>query len=108
LKLADLNPRRYRQSQAVDQSEIAPGITFDCPCCAGTDRAIRLAVQVNPPFDPLHQIDEWQIDPAALYVKDRTIWSRSGDTWETMTLTPSIDASQHGHWHGFITNGEIR
>lgn len=26
----------------------------------------------------------------------------------TLTLTPSVDASKHGHWHGFITNGEIR
>ena len=24
-----------------------------------------------------------------------------------MTVTPSIDASKSGHWHGHITNGEI-
>ncbi len=36
-------------------------------------------------------------------------WTRSGDTFETLTLTPSVDAASHGvgHWHGFITNGEI-
>lgn len=29
-------------------------------------------------------------------------------TFETMTVTPSIDGSAGGLWHGFITNGEIR
>lgn len=24
-----------------------------------------------------------------------------------LTVTPSLDASAAGHWHGFITNGEI-
>ncbi len=43
--------------------------------------------------------------------KGRTVyWQRTGDTFETLTLTPSVDAASHGvgHWHGFITNGEIR
>lgn len=31
-----------------------------------------------------------------------------GREFETMTTTPSIDGSASGHWHGFITNGEIR
>lgn len=26
---------------------------------------------------------------------------------EDVTVTPSIDASASGHWHGHITNGEI-
>ncbi len=33
---------------------------------------------------------------------------KDGPIFETMTITPSIDASASGHWHGFITNGEIR
>lgn len=28
-------------------------------------------------------------------------------TFETMTVTPSIDGSAGGLWHGFITNGAI-
>lgn len=28
-------------------------------------------------------------------------------TFETMTVTPSLDGSAGGLWHGFITNGEI-
>lgn len=28
-------------------------------------------------------------------------------TFETMTVTPSLDGSAGGLWHGFITNGQI-
>lgn len=28
-------------------------------------------------------------------------------SFETMTVTPSIDGSAGGLWHGFITNGQI-
>lgn len=34
-------------------------------------------------------------------------WNRTGDTFDNLTLTPSLDASASGHWHGFITNGAI-
>jgi len=30
-----------------------------------------------------------------------------GASFETMTITPSIDGSAAGNWHGFITNCEI-
>jgi|SRR6185437_7265386 len=29
-------------------------------------------------------------------------------TFENLTITPSIDGSAGGLWHGYITNGEIR
>lgn len=48
---------------------------------------------------------------------DRYVWQISGDNpkfdglnhfgFENVTLTPSIDASSSGHWHGFVKNGEI-
>lgn len=31
-----------------------------------------------------------------------------GATFETLTVTPSIDGSAGGLWHGFIKNGQIR
>lgn len=34
-------------------------------------------------------------------------WSFVGNDFETMTVTPSIDASPSGNWHGYITNGEV-
>lgn len=35
------------------------------------------------------------------------IWTAIGEDLDNVTITPSIDASKAGHWHGFITNGQI-
>ena len=34
-------------------------------------------------------------------------WTASGTSFEDLTLSPSVNVSNE-HWHGFITNGEIR
>jgi hypothetical protein len=39
--------------------------------------------------------------------KKSIAWNRVGDDFATMSITPSIDASASGHWHGFVTNGDI-
>lgn len=40
-----------------------------------------------------------------------TRWAIAGGietaNFDTLTVTPSIDGSRGGNWHGFITNGEI-
>lgn len=40
-------------------------------------------------------------------VLEGVAWKWEGDSFENLTVTPSIDASASGNWHGFITNGEI-
>jgi hypothetical protein len=35
-------------------------------------------------------------------------WNRTSDSFEDMTITPSIDASDSGHWHGSISNGNVQ
>ena len=37
--------------------------------------------------------------------RPRCLWQRTGDTFETLTLSPSVDASPD--WHGWIRNGEM-
>jgi hypothetical protein len=34
-------------------------------------------------------------------------WRRTGDTFDTLTLTPSILRIGGCGWHGFVTNGEV-
>ena len=90
MRLVDLNPRW--SAAGVDTHRHGMGITFDCPHC----RKRRLHVAFDVPLDrgePFNVAGEKQ-------------WHREGDTFDTLTLTPSIDASASGHWHGFITNGE--
>lgn len=39
--------------------------------------------------------------------KPSIAWTRQGHDFATISITPSLDASGAGHWHGHITNGEI-
>ena len=84
--LVDLEPR------FTSEDGRRTGVSFACPKCGDH----RVFVFVDPPFDPG--------PPLA------SPWKRTGDTFETLTLTPSIVARRPGQtaecWHGFITNGQ--
>lgn len=95
MRLIDLDPRWYTHGNSPD----IVGVTFDCPCCGGKTRLGVLFVE-EIDRDGLPNDVHWSIKG--------TKWHRQGETFETLTLSPSIDASHFGHWHGFITNGEIR
>ena len=109
MKLIDLDPR-----WACDADIVIGGIkqhfggrtgmavSFDCPHCVARERATankrveRLAVWFANPLDGGPPTD------------DAThLWQRTGETFESLTLSPSIDASSDGHWHGFVTNGLV-
>lgn len=67
------------------------GISFICPCGCGT----RLAIMFTNPLDGGEAIG------------DRTTWQRTGETFDNLTLAPSILRVGGCAWHGFITCGEI-
>lgn len=95
MRLLALNPRWATDSYSAPSGGWRLGVTFECPCCKGTSRATRLAVFfANPP--------DGGVPPS-----NRNLWMREGDTFDTLTLTPSIDASASGHWHGFIKGGQV-
>jgi hypothetical protein len=50
---------------------------------------------------------EWVGKSVVLTTPD-CAWVFNGNDFGTLTVTPSIDASASGNWHGFITNGEIK
>lgn len=33
-------------------------------------------------------------------------WNKTGDTFDTLSCSPSLNAEASGHWHGSIVNGE--
>jgi hypothetical protein len=78
------------------------GLSFECPHCVrreaetGDKRVQRLGVWFSNPIDGLAPTDD-----------AHHLWNRVGETLENLTLTPSIDASADGHWHGFITGGQM-
>ncbi len=96
MRLLDLEPRGF----AVDGFRC--GFSFECPCCLGTGRGSRLAVVVHHKG---HEFEEDRLIKAKL--PNEHIWTIDGDDFATLSVTPSIDASAHGHWHGFITQGVV-
>lgn len=75
------------------------GLTLRCPC--KPDCQQRLAIWFANPVDggsaaPLNP------DGVGNYR-----WQRVGDTFETLSLHPSVDFSKVGHWHGHISNGNV-
>jgi Family of unknown function (DUF6527) len=97
VKLTDLNPQ-WTQAGYGGTTRGRAGLWFDCPgaCCATSLGKQRIHVPFRNPGDGGPDIPG---DPR---------WQRTGDTFETMSLTPSVDASKFGHWHGFISGGEVR
>lgn len=87
------------------------GVNFWCPHCADVDLPTLLAqlAKSNTSFHIISIAFENPLDggPPA---PGRLHWKRTGDTFETLTLAPSVDASRtHPQgWHGFVINGEVR
>lgn len=71
------------------------GITFKCPCGAA-------CVPVFVPFSNPEGGGPPVVSPGG------HSWTREGNTFETLTLTPSIQRVEGCRWHGYVTNGEVR
>lgn len=103
--LIDLEPKWFGENGRHGQ-----GITFLCPHC----RQVRLAVAFKNPIDDGHRVD---LNRAALWrivqnggspvIPPSVHLHRDGDTFGALNLTPMVDASEQGHWVGFVTRGEI-
>jgi hypothetical protein len=106
--LTELEPRWVTAADAP--AEAQQGVSFLCPHCA----QVRLAIFFDVPIlfvapvdlDAVHR-QQAEFGHLADHHIGRILWHREGDTFEDLTLTPSVDASHVGHWHGFITHGEI-
>lgn len=70
------------------------GVSFLCPHCGN-----RIAVSFKPPIDPKGHASRFP-------QPDENWHTRTGQTFETLTLEPSVNIK--GHWHGRITNGELQ
>ena len=65
------------------------GMVFDCPNC-GVPGGVFFTNSI-----PSNK----NIRPAGVH------WQRTGDTFETMSLTPSV--KMYGHFHSWIRNGML-
>jgi len=99
MKLTDLNPRWVGLHNWSSESVYRIGISFDSPT---TGR--RIAALFAPAIDPDGLAAKYQW--GEFFPQSRK-WARTGDSFETLTLTPSLDFSANGEWHGCITEGRI-
>lgn len=95
MRFAELDPHWF----VLESGGQRCGLTFDCPHCKTT----RLAVAFHR--SGFEAIDDEYI--RAHSQETQHIWTESGADFESLTLSPSVDASAAGHWHGFVTNGEV-
>lgn len=100
MKLIELNPRWIGAGgEGIFDENHNPvpyrekvGVVFDCPVCG----------KEHPCFIPFTNPPDGKPP-----VKQRVTWELNGDSFETMSITPSIQRMDKCNWHGFITNGEV-
>lgn len=103
MKLTDLHPEWMAAGgSGISNADGTPaverhgvGVLLDCPC--GCDR--QLYVPFANPLDGGPSVND-----------GHATWQRTGETFETLTLTPSIlRMKEKGGcgWHGFITDGQV-
>lgn len=104
MKLTSLNPRWVsygghgisKAGGSAIPERIGVGITFVCPC-GECNR--RIFLNFSNPIDGGSAVNE----------EAQPIWKRTGDTFENLTLTPSILRTKPRGcgWHGYLTKGEL-
>lgn len=114
MKLTELEPQfvrhEMRNSQKIDvhvnSLQEATGIFFLCPVCWKKNKGPIGTHGIIVTFRDRDVPDE-----LGSHNKEGlpTRWLVSGNNYDDLTLSPSIDISQDvsSEWHGFITNGEV-
>lgn len=98
MRLAELRPKWVTLNGWKMAEQFSVGVSFDCPHC----NEKRLAVMFWPPIDPAGLLGRM------FELPDNGGHKRvSGDTFDTLTLQPSIGFDNPPHFHGHITNGEV-
>ena len=107
MKLSELDPHwLVHENKRV-------GLTFQCPHCRET--YLSCFSEKFPLFGPEDGMGQYRLIKAAIGEdkgKDAVGCNKNnawqiGGNFDNLTVTPSVDASASGHWHGFITNGEL-
>lgn len=99
-KLSDFQPKWLHPNLFV----------FLCPHCHHDWLAVNDAdIKVSEQFD-LYEKEfgpDWNL--IVVPAPQKHAWQFSTRDFETISVTPSVDASNSGtgHWHGFITNGKV-
>lgn len=109
MRLTELSPKWIQPYGWSSTAAFYVGLSFlcshcnqgSCPTC-GKGQGHRLAVMFWPPIDPEKLMGR------LFDIPDNGGHRRvSGETFDTLTLHPSIGFDNPPHFHGDIANGEI-
>lgn len=98
MRLIDLSPRWLSPDVFMFRSPSGHGNWLTCKRVAMSFKDQAKLIYVDNP-DLKGEVIVTTVDHMA--------WAFTGNDFNTLSVTPSIDASNSGNWHGFITNGEI-
>lgn len=107
MKLAELNPKWATRWSADARTKTRIGVRFDCPVCLGKpplseDGFPLCSGVVYVPFS--NPLDDGPTFP--------TGWHREGDSFETLSLHPSVWfhrglGPKFCEWHGHVRTGDV-
>lgn len=112
MRLTDLNPK-----WVAEEGRSGQALLFQCPHCK---KAYLFVAVANPldggspmqlhKYDILYPILEKAFggsDKIPTVIPPGVHWTRIGESFENVSITPSVDASASRHWHGYVTDGSI-
>ena len=102
MRLTDLNPQWIVPANWSSPELFALGFTFVCPSCE-----YPVACYFKPSLDPANLRSKYGWPESFPPPRGELQWDRNGESFEALTLAPSInnDAAGCGHWT--LTNGEL-
>jgi hypothetical protein len=99
VRLVDLDPRWIYKSKVF---------AFLCPHCRTTWLTCkRVVMEQSQQRDIIESAFGENVGYTVVGCKPAVAWKFGSLDFETMSVTPSLDASASGHWHGHITKGMI-
>ncbi|MDB5822146.1 MAG: hypothetical protein JWR21_850 [Herminiimonas sp.] len=96
MKLTDLSPRWLSKDVLMFRSPTGKGDWLTCK---------RVEMSFQDQSKLIYEDNPDLKGQCVVTTVAHMAWTFNGDDLDTMTITPSIDASASGNWHGFITNG---
>ena len=102
MQLVDLEPR-WKEHDGNPRA----ALILKCPCCQKMWLTCKTMPMATRDQFKLYEDEGKASGGQVVTCRSDAVWNISGDDFASLTAVPSVDASASGHWHGFITNGQI-
>jgi hypothetical protein len=98
MKLIDLEPKWLAPDLFIFKNPTGGKYWLSCK---------RIQMTMSEQLKMFYEDHPENVGKVIIHTKPEYAWKFEGNDFTTLTVTPSIDASASGNWHGFISNGNI-